>query len=106
MCRVKCWRQGGIRFTMGGFNFFELVLVSNVAGSGSVRSVSVKGGSTGWITLNRNWGANWQCNSGLVGQALSFAVTSTGGQTLYIYNVVPSWWSFGMTFTSNQQFSY
>ncbi|XP_062209116.1 expansin-A25-like [Phragmites australis] len=104
--QVKCWRQGGIRFTISGFNYFELVLISNVAGSGSIRSVSIKGTNTGWIPLNRNWGAKWQCNSALVGQALSFAVTSTGGQTLHIYNVVPAWWRFGTVFTSNYQFDY
>uniref|UniRef100_A0A0D9XK16 Expansin n=1 Tax=Leersia perrieri TaxID=77586 RepID=A0A0D9XK16_9ORYZ len=104
--QVKCWKQGGVRFTILGFNYFELFLVTNVAGSGSIKSMSVKGTNTGWITLTRNWGANWQCNSALVGQALSFQVTSTGGQTLYIDNAVPDWWKFGTTFTSNQQFDH
>uniref|UniRef100_A0A0E0QZL3 Expansin n=1 Tax=Oryza rufipogon TaxID=4529 RepID=A0A0E0QZL3_ORYRU len=106
LLRVKCWRQGGVRFTVSGFNYFELVLITNVAGSGSVQAMSVKGSKTGWIPLARNWGANWQCNSALVGQALSFRVTSTGGQTLQINSVVPEWWEFGTTFTSNQQFDY
>ncbi|XP_006662383.1 expansin-A28-like [Oryza brachyantha] len=104
--QVKCWKQGGVRFTISGFNYFELVLVTNVGGSGSVKSVSIKGTNTGWIALTRNWGANWQCNSALAGQALSFQVTSTGGQTLYIEGAVPAWWGFGMTFTSNHQFDY
>ncbi|TVU48340.1 hypothetical protein EJB05_07974, partial [Eragrostis curvula] len=104
--QVKCWREGGLRFKMGGSNNFQLVVIMNVGGSGSLRAVSVKGTNTGWIPMNRNWGANWHCNSGLVGQELSFAVTSTGGQTLYIYNVVPSWWRFGMIFSSNYQFYY
>ncbi|KAL6842385.1 hypothetical protein ACP4OV_027812 [Aristida adscensionis] len=104
--RVPCSRQGGVRFTMSGFNFFELVLISNVAGSGSIRSMSVKGSNTGWIQLTRNWGANWQCNSALAGKALSFMVTSTGGQTLYFDAVVPAWWAFGMSYTSNKQFDY
>jgi hypothetical protein len=103
---VKCWRQGGVRFTVSGFNYFELVLITNVAGSGSVQAMSVKGSKTGWIPLARNWGANWQCNSALVGQALSFRVTSTGGQTLQINSVVPEWWEFGTTFTSKQQYDY
>jgi len=104
--QVRCWRQGGIRFTIAGFNNFELVLISNVGGPGSIRSVSVKGDKTDWIQLNRNWGANWQCNAALVGQPLSFAVTSTNGQKLYINDLVPYWWKFAMTFTSNQQFTY
>jgi hypothetical protein len=105
-CRVKCWRQGGLRFKIGGFYNFQLIVITNVAGSGSLRSVSVKGTKTGWIRLNRNWGANWQCNSPLAGQALSFAVTSTGGQTIYMHNVVPFWWRFGMVYSSNYQLWY
>ncbi|KAJ1295445.1 hypothetical protein BS78_01G224700 [Paspalum vaginatum] len=104
--RVRCSRQGGIRFSISGSRHFQLVLVTNVAGSGSIRSMSVKGTGTGWITLTRNWGAQWQSHSALVDQALSFTVTSTGGQTLSMNNVVPSWWEFGMTFTSNRQFDY
>ncbi|XP_048573698.1 expansin-A28-like [Triticum urartu] len=104
--QVRCSKMGGIRFTMGGFNNFELVLITNVGGPGSIRSVSIKGERTDWIQLSRNWGANWQCNAPLVGQGISFSVTSTNGQTLYMYNLVPAWWGFGMTFTSNQQFGY
>ncbi|KAG2548849.1 expansin-A28-like [Panicum virgatum] len=104
--RVPCTRQGGVRFTITGFNYFQLVLITNVAGSGSIRSMSVKGASTGWIAMTRNWGALWQCSSALVGEPLSFMVTSTGGQTLYMYNIAPAWWTFGMTFTSNYQFAY
>ncbi|XP_037475001.1 expansin-A31-like [Triticum dicoccoides] len=104
--RVKCWRQGGSRFTVAGFNYFQLVLITNVAGSGSVAMASIKGSNTGWIQMSRNWGANWQCLSGLAGQALSFAVTTTGGQYLLFENVVPAWWKFGQTFTTYKQFDY
>ncbi|PWZ07900.1 Expansin-A25 [Zea mays] len=104
--QVTCWRQGGMRITIGGSSFFQLVQFSNVAGSGSIRSVSVKGAKTGWVALNRNWGANWQCNSALFGQALSFSVTSTGGQTIYMTDVVPAWWQVGMVFTTNYNFYY
>jgi hypothetical protein len=96
-----------MRFNILGSKYFQLVLVTNVAGSGSIQSMSVKGTSTGWITMTRNWGAIWQCNSVLTGQALSFSVTSTGGQTVYTYNVVPAWWDFGgQTYASNNQFDY
>jgi hypothetical protein len=104
--RVKCWRTGGLRFTIIGFNYFELVLVSNMAGSGSIQSMSVKGSNTGWIQMSRNWGANWQCLSGLEKQALSFSITSTGGQNILFPNVIPAGWLFGQTFSTWQQFDY
>ena len=93
-----------MRLIITGFNYFELVLVTNVAGSGSIKSMAVKGTNTGWIQMSRNWGANWHCLSALVGQALSFTLTSTGGQTIVFQDVVPAWWQFGQTFTTYQQF--
>ncbi|PAN51519.1 hypothetical protein GQ55_9G609300 [Panicum hallii var. hallii] len=104
--RIKCWRDGGVRFTIAGFNYFELVLVTNVAGSGSIQSMAVKGTTTDWIQMSRNWGANWQCLAALAGQGLSFALTSTGGQTIVFQDVVPAWWQFGQTFTTHQNFDY
>ena len=56
--------------------------------------------------MSRNWGANWQSLAGIAGQALTFGVTTTGGQTIVFQNVVPPNWSFGMSFMSNLQFSY
>ncbi|VAH97075.1 unnamed protein product [Triticum turgidum subsp. durum] len=104
--QVACQRQGGLRFTMNGFNYFKLVLVTNMAGSGSVKSMLVKGTNTAWIPMSQNWGANWQCLAGLTGQALSFAITSSGGQYKVFQDMVPAWWLFGQTFTTWQQFDY
>ncbi|KAJ1295444.1 hypothetical protein BS78_01G224600 [Paspalum vaginatum] len=104
--RVPCTRQGGVRFTITGFNYNELVLISNVAGSGSVAGAWVQGTSTNRVPMARNWGANWQSLAGIAGQALTFGVTSTGGQTVVFQNVVPANWAFGMSFVSNLQFSY
>jgi len=78
--QVKCSRSGGVRFSIAGFNYFLLINIQNLSGSGSVGNAWIKGDNTGWIQMSRNWGANWQALSGLVGQSLSFAVTSTGGQ--------------------------
>ena len=105
--RVKCWKSGGVRFTIAGFNDFYMVLITNVAGSGSIQSMAVKGTNTDWIPMYRNWGANWHCLSGgLVGQGLSFALISTGGQNIIFQDVVPAWWQFGQTYTTYQNFDY
>ncbi|KAK3157656.1 hypothetical protein QOZ80_2AG0125660 [Eleusine coracana subsp. coracana] len=104
--RVACVRQGGVRFTIKGFNYYELVLITNVAGSGSVKSAWVKGTNTNRVPMSRNWGANWQSLAGIAGQALTFGVTSSGGQTIIFQNVVPQNWQFGTSFISNRQFSY
>ncbi|XP_062179126.1 expansin-A29-like [Phragmites australis] len=103
--RVPCKRRGGVRFTVSGRDYFELVLVTNVAAAGAVRSMDVKGTRTaGWITMSRNWGVNWQSLAYLNGQGLSFRVTTDDGQTIVFADVVPPSWTFGQTYASRLQF--
>ncbi|EYU17572.1 hypothetical protein ABFS82_03G074200 [Erythranthe guttata] len=102
--RVPCVKRGGVRFTINGRDYFELVTITNVGNAGSIRSVQIKGSKTGWMPLSRNWGANWQSNSFLNGQSLSFMITTSDGLTKTFLDIAPSNWAFGQTFSSSVQF--
>lgn len=103
-CRVSCQRTGGIRFAINGRDYFELVLVSNVAGSGVVSGMWIKGSNTDWMAMSRNWGMNWHSLTYLNGQSLSFRVQTDDGRVKTAYNVAPSTWKFGDTYATSIQF--
>ncbi|KAG6546909.1 hypothetical protein Mapa_011525 [Marchantia paleacea] len=102
--RVSCSRNGGIRFTIRGNPYFDLVLVTNVGEFGAVQSLQIKGERTGWTYMRQNWGANWQANVNVQGQALAFKVTLDNGRSLEFYNVAPKNWGFGQTFEADYNF--
>lgn len=101
-CRIKCRKEGGIRYTIGGSGIFISVLIRNVAGAGDIVGVKIKGSTTGWLPMGRNWGQNWHINADLKNQPLSFEITSSDGLTLTSYSVAPKNWEFGQTFEGKQ----
>lgn len=102
MDRIKCRKEGGVRFAVDGAGIFLSVLISNVAGVGDIVAVKIKGSRTGWLPMGRNWGQNWHINANLKNQPLSFEITSSDGVTLTSYNVAPKNWSYGRTFEGKQ----
>nr|GLL22663.1 expansin-A12 [Ipomoea trifida] len=103
--RVGCRRRGGVRFTLKGQSNFNMVMISNVGGSGDIKSAWMRGsGTRTWVPMIRNWGANWSTRFDIRSQTLSFRLTLTNGKTMAFYNVVPSSWKFGQTFASRNQF--
>ncbi|OVA07918.1 Expansin [Macleaya cordata] len=101
--RVPCVKKGGIKFVINGNPYWILVLVYNVAGTGEVINVKIKGSkSSNWIPMSRNWGQNWQTQVQLQGQSLSFQVTTQGGKMIQSDNVAPANWQFGQTFEGLQ----
>ncbi|XP_074555910.1 expansin-A4-like [Curcuma longa] len=104
--RVPCAKAGGIKFQIKGNPWWILVLVYNVGGSGDVASVSVRGSSSSgaWRPMEREWGQNWQITKTpeLMGQALSFQVTTGDGKVVVSDNVAPAHWQFGQIFEGGQ----
>ncbi|GAV65697.1 Pollen_allerg_1 domain-containing protein/DPBB_1 domain-containing protein, partial [Cephalotus follicularis] len=96
--RIPCHKQGGVKFQITGNPYWTLVLVYNVGGVGDVANVKIKGCNTDWLQMYRNWGQNWQTQTVLTGQSLSFRVALSDGNALEFDNVVPASWQFGQTY--------
>ncbi|XP_021726118.1 expansin-A12-like [Chenopodium quinoa] len=105
--RVSCHRRGGVRFTMRGQGNFNMVMISNVGGSGDVKASWVRSSKAKkWVPMSRNWGAHWQSSKDLRNQLLSFKLTLVDGKSMTFYNVVPSFWNYGQTFSAKNQFMH
>jgi hypothetical protein len=102
--RIKCRKEGGVRYSIDGSGIFLSVLISNVAGAGDIVAVKVKSPMTGWLPMGRNWGQNWHINADLRHLPLSFELTNSMGLTITTYNVAPRNWTFGQTFDGGKQF--
>jgi len=76
---------------------FLMVLVYNVANVGDILRVSIKGSITDLAPMTHNWGQVWHTGVKLVGQNLSFWVTSKDRNALKFTYVVPSNWQFVQT---------
>lgn len=96
--RIMCHKSGGLRFEIKGNPYWILVLLYNVGGVGDVVNVKIKGSNTNWIQMSRNWGQNWQTGTPLLGQSLSFQVTTSDGKMVQSDNVAPANWQFGATY--------
>ncbi|KAL2898975.1 Expansin-A4 [Bienertia sinuspersici] len=99
LAQIPCRKRGGIRFTINGHRYFNLVLITNVAGAGDVVNAYVKGSRTNWMPMSRNWGSKLAIKCRFGCQSLSFRVRSSDRRSSASYNIVPSNWQFGQTFT-------
>ncbi|XP_047311987.1 expansin-A4-like [Impatiens glandulifera] len=97
--RVPCQKKGGIKFTITGNPYFNMVMIWNVGGAGDVTGVQVKGNKKlKWTTLDRNWGQKWVTNAMLSGESLTFRIQTSDGRKLTSWHIVPQNWQFGQTF--------
>ncbi|KAK4280004.1 hypothetical protein QN277_011690 [Acacia crassicarpa] len=103
--RVPCSKSGGVKFELKGNPYWITTVFFNVANAGDITDAKIRGGNGGdWIQMTRNWGQLWQTGTNLVGQSLSYMLTSSDGKTLEFDNVAPSNWQFGQTYEANYNF--
>ncbi|CAO2200323.1 unnamed protein product [Urochloa humidicola] len=103
--RAPCVKQGGIRYTITGNRYFNMVTVTNVGGAGDVAAVSVKGSKrVKWTELKRNWGQVWQTGEDLTGESLTFRLMTSDHRKATSWHVLPENWQFGITYQATKNF--
>ncbi|ESW11492.1 hypothetical protein PHAVU_008G034700 [Phaseolus vulgaris] len=103
--RVPCSKSGGVKFQTAGNPYWLQVLLYNVGDGGDVSQVNIKGSnSNGWTSMSRVWGQNWVTGENLVGQSLSFQVSTSDGRVLEFDGAIPSNWQFGQSYEANTNF--
>ncbi|KAM5581235.1 expansin-A23 [Rosa sericea] len=102
--RVPCAKTGGVRFELKGNPYWITATILNVGGAGDVTAVKIKGSNSDWLQMQRNWGQVWQIGVNLVGQGLSFQVTTSDGKTVELDNIAPGNWQFGQTYEGKSNF--
>ncbi|XP_050384239.1 expansin-A23-like [Argentina anserina] len=102
--RVSCFKRGGVRFELKGNPYWITATLLNVGGAGEVTGVKIKGSKSNWLQMSRNWGQVWQTTVNLVGQSLSFQVTTSDGKTVELDNVAPGNWQFDQTYEGKGNF--
>ncbi|KAL1193338.1 Expansin-A25 [Cardamine amara subsp. amara] len=96
--RIRCAKTGGVKFEITGNPNFLMILPYNVGGAGDIKAMQIKGSSTGWLTMSKNWGTHWVTGVKLTGQGLSLRVTTSDGVTKDFINVIPPNWGFNQGF--------
>jgi expansin (peptidoglycan-binding protein) len=103
--RVACAKQGGIRYTITGNKYFNMVTITNVGGAGDIAAVSVKGSKrVKWTEMKRNWGQVWQTEEDLTCESLTFRVMTSDHRKATSWHVLPADWKFGVTYQASKNF--
>ncbi|CAL5210634.1 unnamed protein product [Lathyrus oleraceus] len=102
--RVPCVKSGGVRFELRGNPYFLMVLVYNVANAGDIVRVAIKGSNSNWVQMTHNWGQVWHTGLNLVGQDLTFWVTTSDKKALQFISLASSNWQFGQTYEGSVNF--
>lgn len=110
MRRVPCVKTGNARITMSGNPWFLMVLFTNLAGSGDVKSVDIRPtGTSQWVSVRRNFGSVWSLDSSnpaaYLGREVDFRIRAAyTGEMLLLKKALPQNWGFGATYETRSNF--